>query len=151
MLFFIFVNLLLIVLIPYTISLHEYSADYSDYGKFRRFILTIGDWLEEHDGVVLGTTIINGVIVFIMVCIIIGNCLTKQTNIIRCDNQYNKIMYMIENEYVHDEFNLVNKEIIEEITNWNADLQFYQEKQRDFWIGIFIPNVFDRYQLIEYP
>lgn len=42
------------------------------------------------------------------------------------------------------------KEIHEKITEWNTDLAFKKEAQRDFWVGIFYPNIYDEIDFIEF-
>lgn len=37
----------------------------------------------------------------------------------------------------------------EKIAEYNEDIIWYQRYQRDFWIGPFIPNIFDDMKLIE--
>lgn len=34
-------------------------------------------------------------------------------------------------------------------TLWNTDLAFKKEAQRDFWVGIFYPNIYDEIDFIE--
>ena len=36
-----------------------------------------------------------------------------------------------------------------DIQDWNEDLAKYREIQDDFWIGIYIPNVYDQFEFIE--
>lgn len=37
-----------------------------------------------------------------------------------------------------------------EIREWNEDLSWDKKNQDDFWIGIFVPNIFDRFEFIDY-
>lgn len=36
----------------------------------------------------------------------------------------------------------------EKIQNWNEDLAKYKVLQNDFWLGIFVPNIFDQFNFI---
>lgn len=38
----------------------------------------------------------------------------------------------------------------DEIREWNEDLAWYKANQNDFWIGVFIPDIFDQFEFIEY-
>jgi len=52
-------------------------------------------------------------------------------------------------QYEELEKNKNNEYIRPEIIAWNRDLRFYQKYEKDFWIGIYIPNIFDQYKTIE--
>ena len=38
---------------------------------------------------------------------------------------------------------------MEDIREWNEDLSAKQANQNDFWIGIFIPDIYDQFEYIE--
>lgn len=40
-------------------------------------------------------------------------------------------------------------DLMVDIDDWNTDLAWYKEAQDDFWIGIFIPNIYDSFNYIE--
>lgn len=63
---------------------------------------------------------------------------------------YKGIVYKVESGACRDEFGLLNKEIIDEIQEWNKDLVYYQSIQDNFWVGIYYPNVYDEFEKIEY-
>lgn len=63
--------------------------------------------------------------------------------------RYDSLMYQYEN-YLYDNDNDVGKkELMSEIQSWNEDLVWYKTMQRNTWIGIYIPNVFDQFDFIE--
>ena len=63
---------------------------------------------------------------------------------------YKAITYKVESGACRDEFGLLNKEVIDEIQEWNKDVRFYQNIQDNFWLGIYYPNVFDEFETIDY-
>lgn len=63
---------------------------------------------------------------------------------------YNAIEYKVTSDACRDEFGLLSKEVIDEVQNWNKDVIYYQNIQDDFWVGIFYPNVFDQFEVIDY-
>lgn len=63
--------------------------------------------------------------------------------------RYDSLMYQYEN-YLYDNDNDVGKkELMSEIQSWNEDLIWYKTMQRNPWIGIYIPNVYDQFDFIE--
>ena len=63
--------------------------------------------------------------------------------------RYDSLMYQYEN-YLYDNDNDVGKkELMSEIQNWNEDLAWDKTMQRNPWIGIYIPNVYDQFDFIE--
>ena len=59
------------------------------------------------------------------------------------------IEYRVESGINDDVFNLLDKDIINEVKDWNEDLTMRKVWQRDFWIGIFIPNIYDNLDFID--
>lgn len=83
--------------------------------------------------------------VIILICCYIG----VDGNIAACEAQYESLVYQYENDLYDNDNDLGKKELMDEIREWNTDLARKQANQRDFWIGIFIPNIFDRFEFIE--
>ena len=52
-------------------------------------------------------------------------------------------------KYEQLEANKDNDYLIQDIIEWNQDVEFYQKYQKDFWIGPYIPNVYDDFKTIE--
>lgn len=63
---------------------------------------------------------------------------------------YSALNFKLESGACRDEFGLLSKEIIDEIQHWNEDVAYNKRIQRDFWMGIFYPNVFDEFETIDY-
>lgn len=95
-------------------------------------------------------TDLSGLAVIISLFLIIGEYTTMDSYLEKSREQYKAITYKIESDTCRDEFGLLNKEVIDEIQEWNKDIRFYQNIQDNFWLGIYYPNVFDEFETIDY-
>ena len=95
-------------------------------------------------------SVISGLAVIISLFVIMGEYTTIDSYLEKSREQYKAITYKIESDACRDEFGLLNKEVIDEIQEWNKDVRFYQNIQNSFWLGIYYPNVFDEFGTIDY-
>ena len=65
------------------------------------------------------------------------------------EETYNILIYKAQTEEIRDEFGILNKEYIDEIQNWNTDLIEKQKLSQNFWIGIFYPDWYNDFELID--
>lgn len=63
--------------------------------------------------------------------------------------RYDSLMYQYENCLYDNDNDVGKKELMSEIQSWNEDLAWYKANQRNLWIGIYIPNVYDQFDFIE--
>lgn len=125
MLFWLFVILIIVGIIVYNINFD---------------LEILGGLIVTFSGIAVGISLF----VIIIQYITINPYLEKNREI------YKALTYKVESDACHDEFGLLNKEVIDEIQDWNKDVRFYQSIQDNFWVGIYCPNVFDEFEIIEY-
>lgn len=118
--------------------------------------LIVGIWLSSYsdwywsEEVGMPITIISGLLFVIMLVVIIISHTGVDGYVASNEERYEALCYKAYSEHCRDEFGLLNKEVVDEIQEWNEDVMKYQKLQDDFWVGIFYPNVYDQFETIEY-
>ena len=65
------------------------------------------------------------------------------------ESTYEVIVYQIENN-IYDNDNDIGKEsLYNQIQDWNAEIARGKAMQHDIWVGVFVPNIYDQFELIE--
>lgn len=64
------------------------------------------------------------------------------------DERYESLKYQYEHEFYENDNDVGKKELVGEIQKWNEDLAKHKIMQRNLWVGIFVPNIYDEYQFI---
>lgn len=111
-------------------------------------LVTQNDYTVESFGWV--TVAISGIIMAIMIAVFACTYSGVNAQVEKNKERYNAITYKVESGACRDEFGLLNKEVIDEIQNWNENITYYKNIQKDFWVGIFVPNVYDQFETIDY-
>lgn len=94
--------------------------------------------------------VISGIVVAVMLIVIICSHCGIDAQVQKWRETYSALTHKLESGACRDNFGLLNKEIIDEIQHWNEDVAYNKRIQRDFWVGIFYPNVFDEFETIDY-
>lgn len=115
--------------------------------KVRKFLYQNNDTIENSGWV---TVVVSGFIMAIMIIVFVSNYIGINAQVEKTKERYNAITYKVESGACRDEFGLLNKEVIDEIQDWNESITYHKNIQKDFWIGIFIPDVYDQFETIDY-
>lgn len=115
--------------------------------KLRKFLYQNDDTIESFGW---ATVAVSGIIMAIMVIVLVSNYIGVNAQVEKSKERYNAITYKVESGACRDEFGLLNKEVIDDIQDWNESITYNKNIQEDFWVGIFIPNVYDQFETIDY-
>ena len=109
------------------------------------FVLFTFDW--ENLGIAISVIGIFGIIASVVVLAI--NYIGIDGYIARMNTRYETLVYQYENDIYDNDNDLGKRELMADIQNWNENLSSRRENQHDFWIGIYIPNIYDQFEYIE--
>ena len=92
---------------------------------------------------------IFAVIVGISIAFIGYNYLQANANVAKYQKRYESLMYQYENNFYDNDNDVGKYELMSQIEKWNSDLAYKKELQRDFWLGVYYPNIYDQFEFIE--
>lgn len=103
------------------------------------------------DGFELWSTIaaLNGTIAIIMLVFIIAGGVGSDAKIAKYQARYDLLVYQYENDIYDNDNDIGKRDLMEDIEEWNTDLAYHKQIQRNFWVGIFYPNIYDDFEFIE--
>ena len=101
----------------------------------------------ENLGIAISVIGIFGISVSIAV--LANNYIGIDGYIARMNTRYEILVYQYENDIYDNDNDLGKRELMVDIQKWNEDLSSRRERQHDFWIGIYIPNIYDQFEYIE--
>jgi polyferredoxin len=111
-------------------------------------------WFYYHDeGLIVSgiiTVAVSSIALFIMLVSIICDYTCANGTLQEYRERYKALTYKVESGVCRDEFGLLNKEVVDEIQEWNEDVVYRKEMQNNFWIGIFYPDIYDGFETIDY-
>lgn len=94
------------------------------------------------------TAIIAGIAVSVSLVIIGINHLGTDATIAKCQVQYESLTYQYENNFYDNDNDIGKYELVQQIEKWNTSLAYHKAAQRDFWLGIYYPNIYDDWEFI---
>lgn len=81
--------------------------------------------------------------------IVLGvNHINLKGTLLKIHQRYESLTYQYENDIYNNDNDLGKRDLMDDIQKWNEDLAWYREAQNDFWIGVFIPDIYDQFEYI---
>ncbi len=109
------------------------------------------DWLYYNTDINIISSIVSLIaaacVVLSLICIVCEYT-TVDSKVASNKVKYESLCYKLESDSVRDDFGLLNKEIVDEIQEWNEDLVYNKEMQDNFWVGIYYPNIYNQFKTI---
>lgn len=103
------------------------------------------DWICMFSAVL---TFVSGFSAAIMLIVIIVNNVGVEANIEANKQRYDSLVYQAENNLYENDNDLGKKELANQIQKWNEYLSSGKALQNDFWVGIFIPDIYGEFEFI---
>lgn len=97
----------------------------------------------------LGVAAISIIAAFVMTTVLIMGNISIRANLPAMRVRYESLVYQYENNLYENENDVGKKELMDQIQEWNEKIANGKTYQRDFWVGIFVPNVYDEFDFIE--
>lgn len=138
MLFWLFIILTVIGIVLWTLGSKHWEYD-SFMWKYDEAFGVLGRLL----------TAIGAIVSILMILVISFSYCGSSACAAENQATYDSLIFKLENTDCRDELGLLNKEIIDEVQAWNETLAYHETIQRDFWLGIFYPNMYDEFKLID--
>ena len=115
-------------------------------------LAVIGDQVANEDVFAVGIimSIILGVVFLVMSGCMIADYACKDVTIETNKQIYNSLTYQLENNLYDNDNDIGKKELYNQVQEWNTDLAKRKRLQRNFWVGIFYPNIYDNFDFIKY-
>ena len=92
--------------------------------------------------------IVFGVAFVVCTVAITVDTITAPAILVEKQQEYISLVYQAENNLYENDNDYGKKELANQIQNWNQTISRRKVNQRNFWIGIFIPNIYDEFELI---
>lgn len=113
-------------------------------------ILNNNIWLEEWiDDVCIFSLSFSVFIAAIMLVFVINANVGIEGKIASNEQRYEALVYQVENEIYENDNDVGKYELYNQVREWNEDLAKGKARQNDFWLGIFYPDIFDKFEFIE--
>jgi uncharacterized membrane protein (DUF485 family) len=106
------------------------------------------DWIEVVLPVSVSISGLSVVAILISLLIMMFSYIGNDGYVARLNHRYDMLVYQYENDFYENDNDIGKRELIEDIKDWNELLAGKKIDQTDFWIGIYVPNIYDQFEFI---
>ena len=102
----------------------------------------------EFDFLFFAGFLLFGITLLLMLPFVAINNATAQGEFEKLETTYESLSFQYENNYYNTYNEIGKKELMSEIQEYNGKIAWGKSMQQNFWIGPFIPNIYDELELI---
>lgn len=96
------------------------------------------------------STIAGTIAVGVSIIVLLTSYIGIDAQVCATQEKYDVLSYQVENNFYDNDNEYGKKELMAEVSKWNQEMASGKELQRDFWVGVYVPNVYDQFELIDY-
>lgn len=93
--------------------------------------------------------IMSGIAIVVSIAIMANSYIHADANVAKYQKRYESLTYQYENDFYNNDNDVGKYELVFQIEYWNTDLAYRKTIQRDFWLGIYYPNIYDQFEFIK--
>ena len=94
-------------------------------------------------------TVISGIAIVVSIAIMADRYSHADADVAKYQKRYESLTYQYENDFYNNDNDVGKYELVSQIKYWNTDLAYRKTIQRDFWLGIYYPNIYDQFEFIK--
>lgn len=94
-------------------------------------------------------TTMSGIAIVVSIAIMANSYIHADANVAKYQKRYESLTYQYENDFYNNDNDVGKYELVYQIEYWNTDLAYRKTIQRDFWLGIYYPNIYDQFEFIK--
>ena len=91
----------------------------------------------------------SGIAIVVSIAIMANSYIHADANVAKYQKRYESLTYQYENDFYNNDNDVGKYELVFQIEYWNTDLAYRKTIQRDFWLGIYYPNIYDQFEFIK--
>ena len=92
---------------------------------------------------------ISGIAIVVSIAIMADRYSHADADVAKYQKRYESLTYQYENDFYNNDNDVGKYELVSQIEYWNTDLAYRKTIQRDFWLGIYYPNIYDQFEFIK--
>lgn len=109
----------------------------------------IFDWNYDGDTWGAGLTVFGAIALTFALLFLCILHFSANGDVAQLQARYESLVYQYENDVYDNDNDIGKRELIADITEWNEKIASGKVNQNNFWIGIFVPDIYDQFELIE--